>query len=105
METDKTTIITTARTAALAAEKAAKLADGIAKLCAKPRDEQSLAKNLGKACPEATPAEVKDAVALALKEGRLEERDGKLVVATKLPATPPDDGIVDDSYPGPSPVH
>ena len=51
------------------------------------------------------PPQSKDAVALALKEGRLEERDGKLVVATKLPATPPDDGIVDDSYPGPSPVH
>lgn len=54
------------------AEKAAKLAAGIATLCAKARAEQSLLKNLAKACPEATPAEVKDAVALAVREGRID---------------------------------
>lgn len=86
-------------------EKAQKLADGIAKLCAKPRAEKSLLTQLGKACPEATPAEVKDAVALALKEGRIEEAaDGGYVIASKLPAEPPaDDGIVPDDYS--PPVH
>jgi hypothetical protein len=82
------------------ASRAAKLAEGIATLCAKPREVKSLLAQLAKGAPESTPDERASAVKLALDEGRIEEaEDGKVRIATRLPAAPPaDTGIVADDY-------
>lgn len=73
----------------------------IADLCAKLRPESTLLKALAKACPNATPEELKAAVVREIELGTLSESaDGKLMWIAKGPAgeSPPDGGVVDNDY-------
>ncbi len=79
------------------AMKVAKLAKLIGGLDMKPHPEKWVVGQLAKGCPEATPDEVKSAVALAIDRGRLLEDDGKLCRA-EADADEPDGGIVPDDY-------
>jgi hypothetical protein len=71
----------------------------IAELCAKLRPESLLLKALAKACPNATPDELKAAVSREVELGTLtEDATGKLMWIAPPPGPTHDDGVVDDDY-------